>query len=111
VSAAEKAGIKLIIELGQTLCWASSAPNKRCNDSSYTDYLLYPPTNYNNYANAIAKLVQRYRGLVYAWEIWNEPNLKGNWKPLGSHPLAINGSVLVLSVSSLRGNEYIALPG
>lgn len=90
VSAAEKAGIKVIIELGQTPCWASSAPNKRCNDSSYTDYLLYPPINYNDYANAIAKLVQRYRGRVYAWEIWNEPNLTGNWKPLGSRPLAIN---------------------
>lgn len=90
VSAAEKAGLKLIIELGQSPCWASSAPNKRCQESKYNDYLLYPPIKYTDYADAIAKLVQRYRSRVYAWEIWNEPNLKGNWKPLGSRPLAIN---------------------
>ncbi|MEB3216106.1 MAG: cellulase family glycosylhydrolase [Nostocales cyanobacterium 94392] len=91
IKAAEQAGLKVIIELGQTPCWASSAPDKqRCSDPNYTDYLLYPPTNYNDYANAIAKLVQRYRSRVYAWEIWNEPNLKGNWQPLGSRPSAIN---------------------
>lgn len=38
--------------------------------------------------------MQRYRGRVYAWEIWNEPNLKKNWKPLGSRPLAVNDSQL-----------------
>jgi hypothetical protein len=101
VSAAEKAGVKLIIELGQTPCWASSALNKRCTDPNYTDYLLYPPINYTDYANAIAKLAQRYRDRVYAWEIWNEPNLTGNWKPLGSRPQAIND----------RNNLFINLQG
>jgi hypothetical protein len=90
VAAAERAGVKLIFELGQSPCWASSAPNKRCGDPSYTDYIKYPPTNPNDYGDAMARLVQRYGSRVYAWEIWNEPNLVQNWLPLGPRPAAQN---------------------
>lgn len=101
VAAAEKAGVKLIIEFAQTPCWASSAPNKRCNDPTYNEYLSYPPTNYNDYADAIARLVERYRGRVYAWELWNEPNIVKFWKLLGPRPKASNDS----------SNSFIALEG
>lgn len=90
VVAVEQAGAKLIIEMAQTPCWASSDPNKRCSDGNYNAYLRYPPSDVNDYGKAFARLAQRYKGRVYAYEIWNEPNLVGNWPPYGPRPAAIN---------------------
>jgi hypothetical protein len=90
VAAAERAGVKLILELGLTPCWASSAPknaNGTCPDNTY---LAYPPKNPSDYGDAIARLVQRYKGRVYAWEIYNEPNAWENWKPLPPRPASQN---------------------
>jgi hypothetical protein len=90
IAAALRIGVKPVVEMGNSPCWASSAPNKRCNDPNYNDYITYPPTNPNDYGDAMARLVRRYGNRVYAWEIWNEPNLVQNWKPLGPRPAAQN---------------------
>ncbi|NJM49305.1 MAG: glycoside hydrolase family 5 protein [Alkalinema sp. RU_4_3] len=90
ITAAERNGLKVIVEMAYSPCWASSAPNKRCSDPNYNDYITYPPTNPNDYGDALARLVQRYKNRVYAWEIWNEPNLVQNWKPLAARPAAQN---------------------
>ncbi len=41
-----------------------------------------PPTNLNDYANFMSKIVARYapRG-VHTWEVWNEPNIASMWTP------------------------------
>lgn len=90
VAAVEGAGAKLIIELGQTPCWASSDPNKHCQDASDSAYLHYPPTDVNDYAKAIARLAERYKGRVLAYEIWNEPNFTGNWPPYPARSVDLN---------------------
>ncbi|CAF1632872.1 unnamed protein product, partial [Didymodactylos carnosus] len=71
VLAMEQAGIKIIFQMAQVPCWASS--------SSDCTKFLYRPKNYNDYADAMAFLLRRYGNRVYAWEIWNEPNLIGGW--------------------------------
>lgn len=92
VAAAERAGVKLLIEMGNTPCWASSDPNKRCDDGSYDAYLRFPPRDPADYGRALARVAQRYRGRVHAYEIWNEPNLVGSWPPFGPRPRAENDS-------------------
>jgi hypothetical protein len=108
VAAVEKAGAKLIIEMAQTPCWASSDPQKRCQDPKYIGYIKYPPTDVNNYGKAFARLAQRYKGRVLAYEIWNEPNFTGNWLPYGARPSVSNdgdGSFVDLAAAA----KYAAL--
>jgi hypothetical protein len=80
VAAAERAGVKLVITLAQTPCWASSDPRKDCVKEQDFLYLHYRPNDVNDYADAIARLAARYGSRVYAWELWNEPNYVGNWR-------------------------------
>ncbi|KAF1028330.1 MAG: hypothetical protein GAK37_02258 [Pseudomonas sp.] len=40
----------------------------------------YPPKDPNLFANRMALLAQRYPS-VDAWQVWNEPNLLGFWRP------------------------------
>ena len=41
----------------------------------------YPPKDPNVFANRMALLAQRYPS-VDAWQVWNEPNLLGFWRPV-----------------------------
>ncbi|MGA9702119.1 beta-galactosidase, partial [Pseudomonas sp.] len=41
----------------------------------------YPPKDPNVFANRMALLAQRYPS-VNAWQVWNEPNLLGFWRPV-----------------------------
>ena len=40
----------------------------------------YPPRDADEYARTLAGLAQRYPD-VAAWQVWNEPNLPGFWRP------------------------------
>lgn len=79
---AERNGLKVIIVLSESPCWASTDPKKNCNnpDESQTHDFRYPPENPVDYANALRKLVKRFGHRVYAWEIWNEPNTYHFWR-------------------------------
>jgi|GEM_PF-2314616 len=78
---AETNGLKVIVVMSDTPCWASSDPNKICNDpdGSQSFNSSYPPVNPVDYGNALRKLVKRYGNRVYAWEVWNEPNIVNFW--------------------------------
>jgi hypothetical protein len=43
-----------------------------------------PPQDFNNYANFVGVLAERYRGKIQHFQVWNEPNLTGEWggKPI-----------------------------
>lgn len=43
-----------------------------------------PPQDFNNYANFAAALVSRYQGKIGQIQVWNEPNLQGEW---GGRPI------------------------
>lgn len=80
VAEAEKRGVELVFTFWTTPCWASSAPAgvKQGCAGAWWDRQVdrYPPTNENDYADALAFVVRRYGGRVPNWEIWNEPNLQ-----------------------------------
>ncbi|MCC6337963.1 MAG: endo-1,4-beta-xylanase [Myxococcales bacterium] len=78
VNTARANGLLIFPSVGYTPKWASSLPT--CNDAS-TDKaqqcLNKPPANVADWTNAVTAVVNRYKGQVLCWGIWNEPNLKG----------------------------------
>ena len=78
VARAEAHDIELVLTVTDTPCWASSAPanlKQDCTGSWWSrDVQHYPPVDPQDYADGFAHLVDRYRGRVKAWEVWNEPN-------------------------------------
>lgn len=48
------------------------------------EYDRGPPQDFNNYANFVGKLAERYKGKIRHFQVWNEPNLTGEWggKPI-----------------------------
>jgi len=83
VDAANQRGVKLLLSVMFTPCWASTAPADLKQDCSSgwwgRGVSSYAPSDPTDYADAMTYLVQRYRGRVGAWELWNEPNLDSFW--------------------------------
>jgi aryl-phospho-beta-D-glucosidase BglC (GH1 family) len=63
--AAEKLGMRLVIQLGCAPKWAGG--------TGFNDY----PTDPGQFQRVAHYLADRYKGKVAAWEIWNEPNCIG----------------------------------
>ena len=83
MNAAAARGIKVIVTLISTPCWASSAPEtlKLACSGAYWDrgVIWYPPTDAAAYASAAAWVVQRWGSKMAAFEVWNEPNLDNSF--------------------------------
>lgn len=76
------AGIEpLLVVLGSP-SWANGVP-----ESTPKHYLHVPPRGpaldawLERYSDFLAAAVERYKGVVRRWEIWNEPNLGLFWRP------------------------------
>ena len=84
VAKAEARGVKLLLTLTTTPCWASTAPEslkQGCSGQWWTrDIEDYAPADPQDYADALGYLVDRYGTRVAGWELWNEPNSDDFWK-------------------------------
>lgn len=100
VAGASARGIKLVLTLLETPCWASSAPEtlKQSCSGAYWDRGVthYPPTRASDYAAAARFIAERYGSRIAALEVWNEPN----W---------FNGTTTPNLVSSDMPSAYVAL--
>jgi len=71
-------GIRVIMLVGNSPCWASSAPTallRRCTPSqSNQEANAWPPSNPASYAAFVGYLAQRYGTNLAAIEVWNEPD-------------------------------------
>lgn len=62
--------------------WATAV-----SESASEEYLHVPPKGaafdewLDRYSAFLAEAVERYKGVVRRWEIWNEPNLAYFWRP------------------------------
>jgi len=79
VSDAAAAGIRVIMTVDSTPCWASSAPSSLlsgCQASDPNDATSWQPSapNYADYAGFVAYLARRYGTQLAAIEVWNEPD-------------------------------------
>jgi polysaccharide biosynthesis protein PslG len=77
VSDAAADGIKVIMLVDSTPCWASSAPaspRRACVPGQSSNANAWPPSNPATYAAFVAFLAQRYGSRLAAIEVWNEPD-------------------------------------
>lgn len=73
VQDARRRGLNVLGVIGYTPSWARP---------SATDDASTPPKNVLDFAGFSAEVAKHYGPMgVRAFEIWNEPNLGGNWKP------------------------------
>jgi len=74
---AAAAGIRVIMTVDSTPCWASSAPAtllRGCDSGRQTHANAWPPRNPGDYAAFTAYLAGRYGNRLAAIEVWNEPD-------------------------------------
>jgi polysaccharide biosynthesis protein PslG len=77
VSDAAADGIRVIVDVESTPCWASSAPAsllRKCKPLDPNQAAAWPPTDPADYASFVAYLASRYGTRLAAIEIWNEPD-------------------------------------
>jgi hypothetical protein len=77
VKDAATAGIRVIMMVESTPCWASSAPRavlRKCTAERTGAAGAWPPSQPGDYAAFVAHLAQRYGRELAAIEIWNEPD-------------------------------------
>lgn len=78
INGADARGMKTIVTLMNTPCWASSAPDsvKQNCAGSWWDrgVTAYPPSNPQDYADMARWVTARYGTRLAALEVWNEPN-------------------------------------
>jgi hypothetical protein len=78
VNIADSLGIEIIARLDKPPAWA------RVNQPNAAQFPDGPPDNNADYANYVAAVVTRYKGKIHYIQIWNEPNLQGEW---GGEPI------------------------
>ncbi|PMP74943.1 MAG: polymerase, partial [Chloroflexus aggregans] len=82
VASAVAHDIELIMRVDRPPLWACAAA---CSTPEFQAGLaidgnsMAPPDDLADYARFLAILVERYRGQVRYFQIWNEPNLKNEW--------------------------------
>ncbi len=73
VDLVERYGLKLIVRVDRSPAWARpSNPRPEA-----------PPGRFADFADFLATLAQRYKGRLFHYQVWNEPNLAQEW---GSSP-------------------------
>lgn len=89
VNGANDRGMKAVLLFRLTPCWATSAPADKKEGCKTPDYYgPYPPTNAQDYADALSFLVTRYGDKLAAVEIWNEPDHEGEYYFAGDNKAA-----------------------
>ncbi|MGQ9607658.1 MAG: hypothetical protein ACUVWN_00010 [bacterium] len=73
-----KYGIKILGELGTAPKWASYYQDVGKDHSSYFD-TFYQPKNLDDYANYVQTVAQRYKDVIDAYDVWNEPWIHAWW--------------------------------
>jgi hypothetical protein len=87
VNLASERGIQIIARLEKPPPWAKAhQPHPEIDG---------PPDDLSDYGNFVRQVVSRYRGRVQFVQIWNEPNLEGEW---GNQPIDPQAYVDLLKV-------------
>ena len=74
VDAAEAHHVQVLFPIALSPAWASARPQEK---SAYSPGNAAEPKDINDWRNYVRTVATRYKGRVHAYEIWNEPNLKG----------------------------------
>jgi hypothetical protein len=96
--------VALAREYGLTIIARLDAPP----DWSRQDNTLFyrPPDNYDDFGDYVAMVVNRYRGRVQHFQVWNEPNIFPEW---GNQPVKASDYTKLLQIAYRRAKQ--ANPG
>jgi hypothetical protein len=103
---AAAAGIKVIMLVDSTPCWASSAPAsllRRCVPGQASVANAWPPVEAGAYAAFVAYLAQRYGTELAAIEIWNEPDQANELYFAGPDKAARYAALLRAAYTAIKG--------
>ena len=76
VAMATEHHVGILLPLGLSPAWASARPLEK---STYAPGFAAEPRDLEDWRTYVRTVVQRYKGRIQAYEIWNEPNLKLFW--------------------------------
>lgn len=71
-------GMKILAELGTAPKWASYYQDVGKDHNGYFDK-FYQPKNLDDYANYVKTVTERYKGIIDAFDVWNEPWIHAWW--------------------------------
>lgn len=71
ISIAEAKNVDLTLTFGFTPRWASARPDEPC--AFGTDGCSAAPTSINDWEHFVRDVVERYKGRIQYYELWNEP--------------------------------------
>jgi hypothetical protein len=77
VEVARAHGLGVLGKLFYTAPWASSAPPGTPVDAAR----YYKPSDMGAYYDYVRAVVRRYKDRIHHWQVWNEPNAVGLWRP------------------------------
>ena len=75
-----KGNLEIFAELGTAPLWAShyrTATNATAVNGYFKKY--FQPLNNEDYATYVTTLADRYKDVIAAWDVWNEPWIKNWW--------------------------------
>lgn len=90
VQHASARGASVLYTLGSTPQWASARPEERC---SYGAGCAAEPVRAAHWEEYVRRVAQRYRGLMGAFELWNEPYFSDIPRDRVSQPAFYSGSI------------------
>jgi hypothetical protein len=91
VAGARRRGLRVVLQLTSTPCWASAAPAAllgACAPGATSDAQRYPPADPQSLVGVSAFLAARYGRALAAYEIWNEPDLAAEYYWAGPDKVA-----------------------
>jgi hypothetical protein len=107
VQRATQKGSSVVITLGRTPTWASARPDEPCGQ---TKGCAAEPRDLADWDDYVRAVVQRYKGRVDAYEIWNEPGFSDNepvLKPNGAAKQYFTGSAATMAELAKRASQII----
>jgi hypothetical protein len=90
VDDAEAAGMELIIRISNPPEWTRAAGEEPGT--------FAPPDNVQDFADFVSAVVERYKGRVRYYQLWNEPNIYPEW---GVYPIDPEGYTELLKAGAL----------
>jgi len=94
VDLANQYGIQIIARLDNPPTWSRADGDARGT--------FAPPDDFTDLGNFVHTIVQRYKGRVKYYQIWNEPNIYPEW---GEQPVDAAGYVRLLQIAYRRAKE------
>jgi hypothetical protein len=105
VSDAASAGIRVIMVVDSTPCWASSAPTsllRKCGQGQSNQASSWPPSDPATFASFVGYLARRYNGNLAAIEVWNEPDHANENYFAGPHKAERYAAILKAAYTAIK---------